>query len=162
MSTSTSTTEAGHAVTGDALDPATCRRALVVCADPNDLVRLVPQVRALTVVGVPVRLMCLAAGTDGDEARRIVLARALCRAAAALGVEEVRIMEWSDEEFRLASVDALTQDVVSAASGADTLVAVADDGSGPRRTRVVDATRRATWRLDRRVWFYPRSAMPPE
>lgn len=150
MSTSTSNTDARRVT-----DVSSCRRALAVCARPDDLGLLVPQIRALVAAAVPVRLLCLSDGIDGDDHRRFTRARALARTAAVLGIEEIVLLDHG-HGLEALPAEILVNDVEAAAFNADTVLAVSgDESSDPDRLATVTAIRRAADRHGHTVWFLP-------
>ena len=123
-----------------------CRRLLVVCAEPDDLAVLTDVVKAFTASGAVVRILILTHGEVGaSPRRRFERASEIARTAAALGVEEVDLLDHPHGGLTAVGQLKLTHDTSHAAAGSDVMVCVAGDEpiSSRERDAVLVAVRAA-------------------
>lgn len=108
------------------------RRLLVVCAHPYDATfALGGVIGAFVDAGTSVHILCLTHGRRPDPSprRRFERARDLGVAARCLGAKDVTLLSHAPATLAAANIDEITDEVLTAAAGADALLTI--DATGP-------------------------------
>ncbi|HEY9408581.1 MAG TPA: PIG-L family deacetylase [Jiangellaceae bacterium] len=129
--------------------PPPCRRLLAVCADPDDLADLSAPVKEFAASGAVVKILILTHGEIGTSPRRrFERASELARAAAALGAEEVDLLDHPAGRLTTVGRTRLIDDTSHAAAGSDVILCVSGGRTSTReRAAVLAAAREAARRV---------------